>query len=75
MVPKGLIGTFSNSNSPQSSQLVPRGKQMHFKVQTCPKVGKHFFCLFSCAIVHCFLVIQNSSMFLVDVFHGRLLRP
>ncbi|KAG5578868.1 hypothetical protein H5410_049495 [Solanum commersonii] len=56
-------------------QLVPKGKRAHFQVRTSPRVGKPQFCQFSCVIVHGFINIQNSGVFLAETFHGRPLRP
>ncbi|KAG5604658.1 hypothetical protein H5410_026150 [Solanum commersonii] len=66
----------------QWTQFVLRGKQTHFQVQTShkvvqtiPKVGKRRICLFSCAIVYGFFVMQNSHNKIAKKFHRSPLRP
>ena len=54
-------------------ELVSKGKRMHFQIQTSHKVRKTRFDRFTCAIVHEFLVIQDSYLLLAEIFHGRLL--
>ncbi|KAG5575964.1 hypothetical protein H5410_056098 [Solanum commersonii] len=73
---QGKTGTFSSSKEPQSrkNQILliffcySPAKHAQFQVQTRLKVGKTFFYRFSCAMIHGFLVRQDSRFFLSNFF-------
>ena len=51
--------------------VCPRGKQIHFQVQTSAKEGKLKFYQFSCASPQIYFVIQNFLNKMEKYFHGR----